>query len=296
LSGGITGFYNPATGVLDLSGPASLAAFQTVLRSVRYVNSAPIPDPTPRTIQVYVNDGYNNSAVAKVTVNFGPILVRPNPGGGQILTIVGTNGNDQITVTPATSTTFRVVRNGVNLGTFSRSTYRRVALFGLDGNDRLEVERTLVLDAVLDGGAGNDVLLGGAGNDILLGGAGNDQLFGRIGRDLLIGGAGSDVLYGHDPGTGPTGDDQDILIGDRTIYDSDLAQLLAIQQVWTGPGSYSSRISLLKSGGLSPPLSVAQLLSDGVADQLFGGWGQDWFLRLATNDQLPDRTSNEQIN
>lgn len=299
LSGGISGFYNPATGVLDLTGPATVAAFQNVLRSVRYENTAAIPDPTPRTIQVFVNDGYNNSAMATATVNFGPVLTRPQPpslGGGRVLIVVGTNGNDQIFVSPVTATTFRVVWNGQNLGTFSRSTYRRIALFGLNGDDRLEVERTLALDAVIDGGPGNDVLLVGAGNDILLGQAGNDRLFGRGGRDILIGGAGADILYGHDPGTGPVGDDQDILIGDRTIYDNDLSQLLQIQSVWLGPTGYSSRISLIKGGVSSPPLTTAQLLADNAADQLFGGWGQDWFFRLATNDQLPDRVANEQIN
>jgi photosystem II stability/assembly factor-like uncharacterized protein len=295
-SGGIVGFYNPATGVLELSGPATLAAFQTVLRSVRYVNTAAIPDPTPRTIQVFANDGYNNGPVATVTVNFGPILVRPISGGGQSLIVVGTNGDDQIFVSPAGATSFRVARNGSILGTFSRSTYQRVVLFGLNGNDRLEVERTLPLNAILVGGSGNDVLLGGAGNDIILGGAGNDQLYGRIGRDILIGGAGADILYGHDPGSGAVGDDQDILIGDSTIYDNDLSQLVQIQSVWVGPTSYSSRISLIKGGMSSPPLTTAQLLADSAADQLFGGWGQDWFLRLATNDQLPDRVSNEQIN
>ena len=295
-SGGIVGFYNPATGVLELSGPATLAAFQTVLRSVRYVNTAAIPDPTARTIQVFANDGYNNSTVARVTVNFGPILVRPISGGGRSLIVVGTNGDDQIFVSPVGTTSFRVARNGRILGTFSRSTYQRVVLFGLNGNDRLEVERTLALNAILVGGSGNDVLLGGAGNDILVGNGGNDQLYGRIGRDVLIGGAGVDILYGHDPGTGPVGDDQDILIGDSTIYDNDLSQLVQIQNVWLGPTSYSSRISLIKGGISSPPLTVAQLLADNAADQLFGGWGQDWFLRLASNDQLPDRVGNEQIN
>ncbi|MDW7995705.1 MAG: cadherin-like domain-containing protein, partial [Gemmatales bacterium] len=293
---GISGFYNPATGILDLSGPAPIASFQTLLRSVRYVNNSPLPNPEPRIIQVYVNDGYNNSPIATTTVSFGPTLTRPHPGGGQTFIIVGTNGNDQIYVSPVTATTFRVIRNGVNLGTFSRSAYRRVALFGLAGNDRLEVERTLALNAVLDGGAGNDVLLGGAGNDLVLGQAGNDQLFGRIGRDLLIGGAGSDVVYGHDPGFGPSGDDQDILIGDRTIYDDDLSQLASILNFWSGPGAYGTRIALIKAGFGGSPLTTAQLLGDNAVDQLFGGWGDDWFLRLAINDQLPDRVNTEVIN
>ncbi|MCS7168758.1 MAG: hypothetical protein NZ914_14155 [Gemmatales bacterium] len=117
-----------------------------------------------------------------------------------------------------------------------------------------------------------------------------------MGRDLLIGGAGSDVVYGHDPGFGPSGDDQDILIGDRTIYDDDLSQLASILNFWSGPGAYGTRIALIKAGFGGSPLTTAQLLGDNAVDQLFGGWGDDWFLRLAINDQLPDRVNTEVIN
>ena len=46
---------------------------------------------------------------------------------------------------------------------------------------------------LLDGGAGDDVLIGGAGDDALEGGAGDDVLVGGAGDDMIRGGAGDDV-------------------------------------------------------------------------------------------------------
>ena len=45
---------------------------------------------------------------------------------------------------------------------------------------------------VLDGGAGDDLLVGGAGLDVLTGGDGSDTLEGGRGLDVLTGGAGAD--------------------------------------------------------------------------------------------------------
>jgi len=62
-----------------------------------------------------------------------------------------------------------------------------------------------ILDGILDGGAGNDVLItglgddnlyGGDGADTLRGGAEEDALYGGKGNDLLAGDAGDDVLSG----------------------------------------------------------------------------------------------------
>ena len=63
LQSGITGNYNAATGVLTLSGTASVAAYQSVLQSVTYFNSSNFPNgglsgrPVNRTVQFTVNDG-----------------------------------------------------------------------------------------------------------------------------------------------------------------------------------------------------------------------------------------------
>ena len=50
---------------------------------------------------------------------------------------------------------------------------------------------------ILDGGWDNDVLSGGNGNDQLWGDWGNDQLSGGAGDDRLVGGLGKDILWGN---------------------------------------------------------------------------------------------------
>ncbi|HET7121584.1 MAG TPA: calcium-binding protein [Solirubrobacterales bacterium] len=69
-----------------------------------------------------------------------------------------------------------------------------------------------------EGGPGNDVVFGERGNDTLLGGEGDDRLYGGIGDDLLQGGPGNDLLaggFGADTIDGEAGDDY--VRGDGTI-------------------------------------------------------------------------------
>src|SRR5205085_2444367 len=54
---GITGSYNAATGVLTLSGSATVAQYETALRSVTYANSSDAPSGAARTISYQVDDG-----------------------------------------------------------------------------------------------------------------------------------------------------------------------------------------------------------------------------------------------
>ena len=49
---GISGSYNAGTGVLTLSGMASVANYQAALRSVTYFNSSDNPSTLTRTRQV----------------------------------------------------------------------------------------------------------------------------------------------------------------------------------------------------------------------------------------------------
>lgn len=64
----ITASFNAASGVLLLTGPDSVANFQTVLRTVRYNNSSQNPDPADRSVNFVVNDGIDDSAPATATV------------------------------------------------------------------------------------------------------------------------------------------------------------------------------------------------------------------------------------
>jgi hypothetical protein len=66
---GITGSYNSGTGVLSLSGTASVANYQTALRSITYTTSALSPSTATRTVSFTVNDGVNSSAAASKSVS-----------------------------------------------------------------------------------------------------------------------------------------------------------------------------------------------------------------------------------
>ncbi|MHC5729189.1 MAG: hypothetical protein ACYTXY_34735, partial [Nostoc sp.] len=64
---GITGNYT--NGVLTLTGSATVAQYQTALRSVTYQNSSDNPSTSPRTISFVVNDGSLNSTAKTRNIN-----------------------------------------------------------------------------------------------------------------------------------------------------------------------------------------------------------------------------------
>jgi hypothetical protein len=60
--------YDPATGSLTLSGNASLANYQTAIRSIQFINDGSSTGST-RSIEVSASDGTSSSNVATTTVN-----------------------------------------------------------------------------------------------------------------------------------------------------------------------------------------------------------------------------------
>jgi hypothetical protein len=67
---GITGTWTASTGVLALSGQATVANYQTAMRSVTYTNNSDNPSTALRTATFVVDDGalYSNSANRTITV------------------------------------------------------------------------------------------------------------------------------------------------------------------------------------------------------------------------------------
>ena len=65
---GITATWTPATGVLALSGPSTVANYRTALRSITYTNTSDSPNTATRTVTFVVNDGTVNSNTASRTV------------------------------------------------------------------------------------------------------------------------------------------------------------------------------------------------------------------------------------
>ncbi|WP_294356828.1 VCBS domain-containing protein [uncultured Sphingomonas sp.] len=83
---GITGSYNTATGVLTLSGTASIDAYQAALRSITYSTTSENPGTQDRTINFTVNDGSLNSTAASSTVQVTAVNDAPT------VTIAGLTG------------------------------------------------------------------------------------------------------------------------------------------------------------------------------------------------------------
>ena len=85
--GNITGSYNSATGVLTLtsaSASATLAQWQTALRTVTYTNTSDNPNTASRTLNVTVSDGTSSSiaatrAVTVAAVNDAPTVANAVP-------------------------------------------------------------------------------------------------------------------------------------------------------------------------------------------------------------------------
>src|SRR5207245_11398397 len=81
----------------------------------------------------------------------------------------------------------------------------------------------------------------------------------------------------------------DILIGGTTDYDNNAAALAAILAEWGSTDSYATRIANLM-GTLNP----STVHDNGMADNLYGGAGMDWFF-AGMADILFNHTSGEVI-
>ena len=75
---GIIGSYNAATGILALSGTATVAQYQAAMASVSYANSSENPDTSDRTVSFGVNDGDVDSTIATSTVTVAAVNDAPS--------------------------------------------------------------------------------------------------------------------------------------------------------------------------------------------------------------------------
>jgi len=72
---GISGSYNTSTGILTLSGTATLATYQTALRSIQYTNTnTSTATGGGRVVSFTVNDGTSNSNTVSRTINVTTVL------------------------------------------------------------------------------------------------------------------------------------------------------------------------------------------------------------------------------
>jgi len=74
----------------------------------------------------------------------------------------------------------------------------KLTLEGEAGRDRIYVDEKVAEGQVIEGGAGNDILIGGGGRDYINGSDGNDFIMGRGGNDVAYAGDGDDYVSGGD--------------------------------------------------------------------------------------------------
>jgi uncharacterized delta-60 repeat protein len=146
------------------------------------------------TARVRDDEGAEATATQTVAVTSVALQTAPCDPAQRWLAVGGTAGNDAVLFNPQGRTGVRAWLNGRRSDAFSDVT--RILAYGGPGNDAISVVGGVRTPALLDGGAGNDVLFGGGGDDVLVGGEGRDVLFGLQGRDTLVGGAGIDLLLG----------------------------------------------------------------------------------------------------
>ena len=220
---------------------------------------------------------------------------------GELL-VVGTSGNDAILVSKGTGPS-----NGWNWGwgnwswgwgydwsygsiqsqmgisfngiTTWYSGVTDLVVYGLAGNDLIQVSDLVAVPAVLFGGGGNDLIKSGAGTSVVGGGDGNDVLLGGVGRAVLIGGNGADVIGG-------SGTD-DVLISGVTAFDDNLLALTEIRNEWGSSATFANRVNHLNgnlAGGLNGDAilttnsSARTVFDDNATDVLVGNGGNDWFI------------------
>ncbi len=228
--------------------------------------TSPPPPPPP---------GTTNSAFTGVD---------PCDSSKTALFIYGTDNNDLLNAIRSGSNVAVLINQQLK-GTFAVTGH--IYVYALKGNDLINIDPNLLIEAYVFCGDGNDTAQGGGGNDVLLGEAGNDALFGNGGRDILIAGTGSDNFNG--------GLDDDILITGRTAYDSNIPALCAIQKEWVRTDqNYSQRQAHIRNGGGlngAYAFNSANVIDDGVADTAYGSGGIDLFFGRSSQDKGPDYSS-----
>lgn len=187
-----------ATLTFSLSG-ADASLFEVVgsgsERSLRFIAAPDFESPRDAggnnvyDVTLSVSDGTTTTSQAiAVTVTDVP------EGGPQPFVVTGTAGRDLIIVREGDNGRLSVTVNG-RTAHVQLAAGQTIDVFGLGGDDRIYVHG-LARSAIIDGGAGNDLidasgvrrsttalkLIGGDGNDLLLGGAGDDLIYGGAGH------------------------------------------------------------------------------------------------------------------
>ena len=217
-----------------------------------------------------------------------------------VLRVVGTLSNDLISVSMQDSNTIIVQAAFLSSGVrfYNLSDVNKFEILTGGGNDQATIAQSILVDATLDGGDGNDTLRGGAGDDSLVGGLGNDiliagggddrldggigddRLSGELGSDLLIGGTGSDTLI-------ETGDVDFNFLNFFSLRGLGWDTLVQIENIELTGGDSDNTLNATNFNG------EARLSGGAGNDVLLGGQGKNVLVGGAGNDTLSGGGAND---
>ena len=139
----------------------------------------------------------SGTGVAQVNVKLaGTLDGSAGDGAADQVTVEATSGDDVAVISgDANGVSVAGLAAQVNL-TGVDGTLDHLQVNGGDGDDVLDASHLAAgaIGLVLDGGAGNDVILGSAGDDVLRGGPGDDIINGGGGNDIIDAGPGDNVV------------------------------------------------------------------------------------------------------
>ncbi len=213
LPGGITSAVDTSVAgqiTLTLTGSTSLANYQTAIGQVRYSNNSENPTAGARTLQVTVNDGLLDSAVATTTVNVTATNDAPAANNDTVITNVAANtafsisqaallANDTdpegspVSITAVSGATGLATGPTLGAGIITLSDNATAGgsftYTGSDGvlTDPATVTVNRVTTANITGTGANDIIVGNTGINAITGGGGNDHIDAGDGGDTISG-------------------------------------------------------------------------------------------------------------
>ncbi len=301
---GITGSYNSGTGVLTLSGTASVANYQAAIRSITYDGAADAnfgDTDNSRTVNITVTDGTTPSSQTATVINIANAAptggvanddavstnenaalsgnVESNNGGGAdtgVTAVTEVNGNAVSVGTQITLPSGALLTLNAD-GTFNYNPNGKFDYLGGPTSGASNISATDSFTYTVNGGdtatvtvtingvdSTGDILNGNGGNNTINAGTGNDTINGLGGDDNLSGGTGNDIINGGDNNDTLNGDDGN----DKLNGDNGTDTL---------------------NGGLG-----ADLLHGGAGDDhLFGGADNDTMYGDGGNDDMHGGTGND---
>ena len=240
---GITSSYNAATGVMTLSGTASLANYQAVLRSVTYANSSYDPSATPRTVSFSVNDGATLNSDSNI----------------QSATVIVIPVNDAPVATVPTSHYSATAQANLNL----HNTGLSVA--DVDGGSSVETATLSASQGIITVSAGDSNVSNISGN-----GSGSVSFSGTIAQiNALLNSGSASEIYNYNAGYSATTVTLDLAIRDAGNLSSSTSSTIDV--AGSGPKAFADTIAatagrptsglsaVLKSNDIGTPLTIVSV-------------------------------------